>query len=112
MEIDYGGSAIFTASTMDTAVWSKLAVGDYIAVNTLMLKMRPNFYLQPALPGPLNLTQVNKFANNRQRPGVFEDGTFISYRVMALPRPGSGVTPCRPAGRHPGPSLDCLVRPG
>ena len=87
MEIDYGGSAIFTASTMDTAVWSKLAVGDYIAVNTLMLKMRPNFYLQPALPGPLNLTQVNKFANNQQLAVVFEDGTFIIYRVMALPPP-------------------------
>src|SRR5437667_461598 len=73
MEIDYGGSAIFTASAMDTAVWSKLAVGDYIAVNTLMLKMRPNFYLQPALPGPLNLTPVNKFANNQQLAVVFEE---------------------------------------
>src|SRR5207247_729748 len=58
MEIDYGGSAVFTASTMNESVWSRLAVGDYIAVNTLMLKSRPNFYLQPALPGPLNVLPV------------------------------------------------------
>jgi len=87
MEIDYGGSAVFTASTMNESVWSRLAVGDYIAVNTLMLKSRPNFYLQPALPGPLNVTQVNKFVKDRHLAVVFEDGTFTIYRVMALPTP-------------------------
>jgi hypothetical protein len=97
MEVDYGGSQIFTSTTLDASLWcsptaaecgSKIAIGDYITVDKWMHTLyRPNFYLQPALLGPLNETQVQKFVNNPHLAVVFNDEVFTIYRVISYPPP-------------------------
>src|SRR6267143_977583 len=85
MRVDFGSSKVFNASTMDAEVWNRLAVGDYVVVDLLMVVYRPNFLHEPILPNPLPLAKVLKFATDPHLALIYADASFNVYRVMTHP---------------------------
>ncbi len=85
MRVDFGSSRVFNASTMDSDVWNRLAVGDYVVVDVLMVVYRPNFLHEPILPNPLPLAKVLKFATDPHLALIYTDASFYVYRVMTHP---------------------------
>src|SRR5437773_589264 len=85
MEVDFGSSRIFTSTALNATEWSRISVGDYIAVDRWMLTLRPNFFQEPALTANLTAAQVGKFARDPHLALVYQDATFSLYRVMSTP---------------------------
>jgi hypothetical protein len=82
METDFGSTRLFVATSLTKEATALVAVGDYIVVDRYMLLARPNFYHEPALPGPLNRTQTEKFETAPYLALIYQDGTVAIYRVM------------------------------
>ncbi len=85
MQTPYGSLAIFNDTNLTPADWSHLAIGDYIAVDSYMLVLRPNWFHQPLSPAPLNASQVDKFSKSPYLALVYDDATYSVYRVMSKP---------------------------
>jgi hypothetical protein len=84
MSVDFGSSRLFANTTLDLSAWQLLAVGDYVAVDRFMTLFRPNFLHEGLYPKPLSPAQVNKFATDPHFALVYQDATFLIYRVNTL----------------------------
>lgn len=86
MRVDFGSERIFSGDTLDATAWSRLAVGDYVAVDSLMVTHRTSFFQEPARVTPLTPSEVGKFAqDHRHFALVYQDGLFSIYRVISKP---------------------------
>ena len=81
---DFGSSRIFLGTSLNASAWSLLRIGDYVAVDSWMLILRPNFLHESTLPGPLSPDQIEKFATDPHFAPVYQDATFSIYRVVSL----------------------------
>ncbi len=81
---DFGSSRIFLGTSLNASAWSLLRIGDYVAVDSWMLILRPNFLHEITLPGPLSPDQIEKFATDPHFALVYQDATFSVYRVVSL----------------------------
>ena len=84
MPSDFGSLRLFNSTTLDKSAWNLLHIGDYVAVNYLMTRLRPNFLHEGLAPAPLTAAQVGKFATDPHFALVYQDATFSVYRVMSI----------------------------
>lgn len=87
MRVEFGSSRIFQGTTVDAVDWLRLAVGDYVVVDSWMLVARPNFFQEPARTTNLTLGETEKFGTDPHFALVYQDATFSLYRVMSVPSP-------------------------
>src|SRR2546421_2484696 len=82
MPVDFGATRVFTSETLNESVWCQVKVRDYVAVDYLMTILRPNFLHEGLLPKPLSAVQVGKFATDPHFALVYQDATFLVYRMV------------------------------
>lgn len=85
MRGDFGHYRVFQNESLDPRMWARLSVGDYVAVNSLMTTLRPDFLDVEGPEGPLPPAAVAKFSQSRHFAAVYQDATFTVYRVMSEP---------------------------
>jgi len=84
MPADFGSARLFANATLDANAWNILHIGDYVAVDSLMTLLRPNFLHEGLWPTPLTAAQIDKFATDPNFALVYQDETFSVYRVMSI----------------------------
>src|SRR5438128_1459451 len=84
MPADFGSARLFANATLDANAWNILHIGDYVAVDSLMTLLRPNFLHEGLWPTPLTAAQIGKFATDPNFALVYQDETFSVYRVMSI----------------------------
>jgi hypothetical protein len=84
--LTYDQYIVFNGSTVSSAAWSKLAVGEYIVIEPYMTTKTPSFY-GPASDqpkGPLSEAQVTKFNDPTYFDRVYNDAAFSIYEVIRI----------------------------
>jgi hypothetical protein len=95
MPSDFGSSKLFANTTLDQSAWRLLHIGDYVAVDSGMTRLRANFLHEGLWPTPLTEAQIGKFATDRHFALVYQDATFSVYRVMSIQQfCGTPPVPC------------------
>jgi len=85
LRADFGHYRVFANETLNATSWARLQVGDYVVVNRFMVTHRPDFLDDEGPSGPLAAGQVTKFAADPHFARVYDDDTFVVYRVMTRP---------------------------